>query len=205
MKNYFIVLIILLSFKTFAQKDPKTAFQQSRYELAVSCYKKDDLKKALDLFSVASRIKPENDLGKESTKQVDAIKTILRKNMMDQVLGTWRMTGDNPVWSQAATTAVSQSETEEIVEITAYKILFYEVNKKTKAKKMTSSEDLKYYNKDASDALFSDIILSDGTIWNCLLGENGDVLRVINIAKKTETGVEIIKSDNIERYFVKVK
>jgi hypothetical protein len=205
MKKYFIVLIILLSFKTFAQKDPKTAFQQSRYDLAVSCYKKDDLKKALDLFSVASRIKPENDLGKESIKQVDAIKTILRKNMMEQVLGTWRMTGDSPVWSQAATTSVNQSEVEEIVEITADKILFYEVNKKTKAKKMTSSEDLRYYNKEASDALFSDIILSDGTIWNCMLDENGNVLRVVNIAKKTETGIETIASNNTERYYVKVK
>lgn len=205
MKKYFTVLVILLSIKTFAQKDPKTAFQQSRYDLAVSCYKKDDLKKALDLFSVASRIKPENDLGKESVKQVDAIKTILRKNMMEQVLGTWRMTGDSPVWSQAATTSVNQSEEEEIVEITSDKILFYEVNKKTKAKKMTSSEDLKYYNKEASDALFSDIILSDGTIWNCTLDENGNVLRVVNIAKKTETGIETIASNNTERYYVKVK
>ncbi|WP_264553907.1 tetratricopeptide repeat protein [Flavobacterium sp. N2038] len=205
MKKYFTVLVILLSIKTFAQKDPKTAFQQSRYDLAVSCYKKDDLKKALDLFSVASRIKPENDLGKESVKQVDAIKTILRKNMMEQVLGTWRMTGDSPVWSQAATTSVNQSEEEEIVEITPDKILFYEVNKKTKAKKMTSSEDLKYYNKEASDALFSDIILSDGTIWNCTLDENGNVLRVINIAKKTENGLETIASNNTERYYVKVK
>ncbi|WP_431242576.1 hypothetical protein ACQ9BO_22570 [Flavobacterium sp. P21] len=203
MKKYPILLAFLLSLKCFAQNDSKTAFQKSRYELAVSYYQKADFRKALDLFSIASRLKPENELGKESAKKVDALKTILRNDALSRIVGTWKMTGDKPVWAQAK--GISQNETEEIIEINQDKILFYETNQKTQIKKLIKTEDLKYYNKDACDGVFSDIILSDGTIWTCLLNEETNVLHVINVARKKETGVEKITENNEEAYFVKVK
>ncbi|WPO78947.1 hypothetical protein [Flavobacterium sp. KACC 22761] len=203
MKKYPVLLVFLLSFKSFSQNDPKTAFQKSRYELAVSYYQKADFRKALDLFSIASRLKPENELGKESAKKVDALKTILRNDALSRIVGTWKMTGDKPVWAQ--TNGINQNETEEIVEIKEDKILFYETDQKTQIKKLIKTEDLKYYNKDASDDIFSDIILSDGTIWSCLLNEETNVLHVINVARKNETGIEKITENNEEAYFVKVK
>jgi len=203
MKKYPVLLVLLLSFKCFAQNDPKIAFQKSRYELAVSYYQKADFRKALDLFSIASRLKPENELGKESAKKVDALKTILRNDVLGHLVGTWKMTGDKPVWAQ--TNDVNQNEIEETIEISQDKILFYETDKKTQTKKLIKTEDLKYYNKDASDGIFSDIILSDGTIWSCLLNEETNVLHVINVARKNETGIEKITENNEEAYFIKVK
>lgn len=186
-----------------AQSDPKTAFQKSRYDLALSCYKKADFVKALDLFSIASKIKPENELGKEAIKKVDTLKMMLRKDIINKVIGTWKMNGDKPLWSvNVANTSANKAE--EFVEVNQNQILFYEVDSKTKAKKLIKSEDLKYYNKDEADSLFSAIILSDGTIWSCLLNEDADILHVINIAKRTENGVEKITSDNLERFYSKV-
>ncbi|WP_029272832.1 tetratricopeptide repeat protein [Flavobacterium sp. KJJ] len=204
MKKPLILIILLLCFKSFAQNDPKIAFQKSRYDLALSCYKKADFKKALDLFSVASRIKPENEVGRESIKKVDSLKIILRKNILDKAIGTWKMAGDKPVWSSTATDN-STKEIDEFVEITQNQISFYEVDKETKTKKLLHSEALVYYNKDASDAVFSDVILSDGTIWSCLLSEDSNTLHVINIAKKDETGVQKITSDNLEHFYTRVK
>lgn len=205
MKKPLIFLVLLFSCKIIAQNDPKVAFQKTRYELAVSCYKKADFVKALDLFSIASKIKPENELGKESVKKIDSLKIMLRKNIMDKVIGTWKMNGDKPLWSVDAASNASAKTIEELVEINEKQILFYEIDTKTKVKKLIKNEDLKYYNKDESDALFSAIILSDGTIWNCSLNEAADVLHVINIAKQTENGVEKINADNLERFYSKVK
>jgi hypothetical protein len=204
MKKPLIFLVLLFTCKTIAQNDPKVAFQKTRYELAVSCYKKADFVKALDLFSIASKIKPENEVGKESIKKVDTLKTMLRKSIMDKVIGTWKMNGDQPLWSVNAAN-ISAATVEELVEINQKQILFYELDTKTKAKKLIKSEDLVYYNNDQADALFSAIILSDGTIWNCSINENSDILHVINIAKQTENGVEKIKVDNLERFYSKVK
>ncbi|MDQ6470892.1 hypothetical protein RB619_09585 [Flavobacterium sp. LHD-80] len=203
MKNYFILVFMLVSIKNIAQTDIKIKFQKNKYDLAVSYYNKADFKNALDLFSIASKLKPENELGKESIKKVDALKNILRDDALSYIVGTWKMTGDKPTWAQ--TSGTGQNQIEEIVEISEEKILFYETDTKTQIKKLIKTEDLKYYNKDASDAAFSDIILSDGTIWSCLLNKETNVLHVINIGKKTETGFEKITSDNKEAYFVKMK
>ncbi|CAD5343992.1 tetratricopeptide repeat protein [Flavobacterium bizetiae] len=205
MKKKLFFIVLLVSFKNFAQDNSKIAFQKSRYELAVSYYKKADFKKAIDLFYVASKIKPENEIGQESLKKVDTLKDILRENIMNQALGTWKMIGDKPIWAVSQTNSDAEKDFEELVEINQNEILFFEKNKKTQEKKLTKTEKLVYYNKEKSDAGFSDIILSDGTIWHCMINESSDELRVINIATQGENGVEKIENNNIERFYSKVK
>ena len=203
MKNYLNIVFLLLAISTFAQNDAKAKFQKNKYELAISYYKKSDFKNALDLFSVASKIRPENELGQESIKKVDTLKSILRKDIMEKAVGIWKMTGDKPVWA-VKTANDSQKQVDEFVEITQNKIVFYEQDKKTLAKKIVKTEDLIYYNRDKSDSLFSAIILSDGTIWNCTISENANTLHVINIAKQTEKGVEKIENENPEYFYMKI-
>ena len=204
MQKALFFIVLLISFKSVAQNDSKAAFQKSRYDLAMSYYQKSDFVKALDLFSIASKIKPENQLGKDAFKKIDTLKTMLRKNILSKIIGTWKMTGDKPIWSVNANLKSNVNGIEELIEISQSKIVFYEQDLKTKVKKTIKSEDLAYYNKDESDALFSAVILSDGTIWSCLLNDDSTVLHVINIAKQTEKGIEKITSDNLERYFSKV-
>jgi hypothetical protein len=203
-KPLFFIFLLIVS-KTIAQNDPKTAFQKSRYELAVSCYKKADFKKALDLFHIASKIKPENEIGQESLKKIDTLKTVLRESILAQAVGTWKMIGDKPIWAVGNADNKVQKEIDEFVEINQNQIVFYEKNKKTQEKKITKSENLVYYNKDKSDSLFSDVILSDGTVWNCTINEDSDELHVINVGKKDENGFEKIETDNMELFYSKVK
>ncbi|MCD9574410.1 hypothetical protein [Flavobacterium soyae] len=203
MKNYLNLIILLLSIHCIAQDDAKAKFQKNKYEMAVSCYKKADFKNALDLYSVASKIRPENDLGKESIKKVDTLKKILRKEILDEALGIWKLIGDKPVWSVNTESDLKNALVEESIEINNTQILFYEQDKKTLAKKLLKTENLVFYNKDESDSLFSAIILSDGTVWNWTIDENGRTLHVINIAKKTEKGVEKIETNNLERFYSK--
>lgn len=205
MKKLLLLIVLSIVSKTFAQNDSKTAFQKSRYELAVSYYKKADFKKALDLFHLASRIKPDTEIAKESIQKVDTLKTVLREAILTQALGTWKMNGDKPVWASNQNEKSVEKDTEEFIAIMPTEILFYEKNKKTQEKKIIKTEPLVYYNQQESDALFSDVILSDGTIWNCSINEKSDELRVINVGKTSDNGVEKIENNNIERFYVKVK
>lgn len=203
MKKGIVLMLLFVSFNSFAQLDPKAAFQKRKYEMAVSYYKKDDLKNALDLFSVASRLKPDNEIGKESAKFVDTLKIILRKRIMDNAVGTWKILGNKPSW------AVSDKNKEEnyydILEISTTKISNFEVNKITKEKKLVKSQDLVFYNEVASDALYSQVILSDGKIWNCIFNENWTEMHTICVGKKENDKVEKITINNDELFFVKVK
>lgn len=205
MRKALLFIFLVIANKTIAQNASKTAFQKNRYELAVSCYEKADYKNALELFHVAYKMKPDTKIGEESIKKIDTIKTVLRKTALNSAIGTWKMAGDKPVWAVGQTQNNQQKDFDELVEITQSEILFYEKNKKTQEKKLVKSEELVYYNKDESDALFSDIILSDGTIWNCQINEKADEMRAINVGKKDENGLTEIDSDNDERYYVKVK
>ena len=204
-KNYVTLLILLLlTVKIFAQDDAKAKFQKNKYELAISYYKKADFKNALDLFSVASKIRPENELGQQSIKKVDTLKALLRKDIKTKALGIWKMTGDKPVWAVKPTDNALNAVADQFVEISETKIVFYEQDKKTLVKKVIKTEDLVYYNKDKADSLFSAIILSDGTIWNCSLNESATVLHVINIARQSQNGIEKIESENLERFYMKM-
>lgn len=204
MKNYLpTIVLLLLSISSFAQKDHKASFQKSRYELAVSYYKKADFKNAIDLFSIAGKILPDNELGKESIKKVDTLKIMLRKDILKSMLGIWKMKGDKPIWSVDAANNSKNITTEECIEINPNQILFYELDKKTFVKKLIKTENLVFYNKDQSDALFSAIILSDGSIWDFSVNEKTNVLHMINIAKQTTDGFEKIATNNMERFYTR--
>lgn len=203
MKKKLFFIVLLICFKNFAQNNPKIAFQKSRYELALDYYEKADYKKAIDLFYIASKIKPDNAIGQESIKKVDTLRTVLREHLLKQAIGIWKMVGDKPVWAANQNNATSQKDFEELIEIKDDEIFSYEKNKKTQEKKLIKSEKLVYYNKEKSDALFSDIILSDGTVWNCTI--NGNELHVINVGKKGDEGIEKITDNNTERFYIKVE
>lgn len=205
MKKPLLLIVLLIVSRNFAQNNTNIAFQKSRYELAVSYYDKADYKKAIDLFYFASKIKPENALSIEAAKKVDTLQHILREEIMTQALGTWKMIGDKPIWAVNQANDSAGKEVEELVEIKPNEILFYEKNNKTKETKLIKSEKLVYYDGTETNSLYSDIILSDGTVWHCLINDSSNELRVINIGKKDENGFEKITNDNIEHFYSKVK
>ncbi|TPG42071.1 hypothetical protein [Flavobacterium pectinovorum] len=201
MRNALFFIVLLITFKTSAQNNSKITFQKNRYELAVSYYKKADFINAIDLFYMACKLIPDNEIGIESSKKVDVLRTILRDNIMVQALGTWKSVGDKPGW------AIYKKEKvfDEFIEVTNMQILFYKKDKITQEQKLTNTEDLVYYNGEDSDPSFSNIILSNGTIWHCAINNNSSELHVINIAKKDENGIDKIQNNNAEEFYVKVK
>ncbi len=204
MKNTFVLLVLLTTFQFFGQNDQKAAFQKNKYELAVSYYKKANFVKAIDLFSLAAKIKPENEIAQESSKMVDTLREVLRKQILDHAIGTWKRSGNQPVWVSAQTNSTNETLFDEVIEIKEDSILFFEVNRKTKIKKLIKTENLIYNDSNNTVSLFSEIILSNGTIWNCNIDERTNVLHVVNVAVKRKERVEKIEANNEESYYVKI-
>ena len=203
MKNYLFLIVLLFSAKSIAQNASKETFQKNKYELALSYLKKSEYVKALDLFSLASKIKPESEIGQESLREIDTLKEILRKDVLEKISGTWLVTGDKPSWTVTAHEDFKKQKVDKLVEIAQDKILFYERDRKSKVKTLVKTEDLLYFNDDRSDSLYSAFILSDGRIWDCVLNEDSKVMRAINIAKYGKKGVQKITENNPEVYFIR--
>jgi hypothetical protein len=205
-KLYFLIVILSLTIPIFAQNNSKITFQKNKYELAVSYFKKADFEKAIDLYYTASRIIPENEIGIASLKKVDSLRVILREKLLDKALGTWKTVGNKPGWATNQATNNAGKTSDDLVEVNKTKILYFEKNKKTQEKKLIKTEDLVYYNgENSEDASYSNVILSDGKVWHCSINDSSNEMHVINIAKKDENGTEEIKSDNEERFYIKVE
>jgi hypothetical protein len=205
MKKYFILIFLLSFLWNYGQDDPKSKFQKTRYDLAVSYLNKSDFANALDLFSMASKIKPDNEIAKKSIEKIDELKELLRKELLEKTNGSWLKLGNKPDWTMEAKEAFKNKTTDELIEMNKTQILFYEKDRKTNTKKLIKTENIVFYNKDKSDALFSAFILSDGAIWNCIVNENSDMLHFINIAHKSGDVVEKITENNQEWFFVRMK
>ncbi|MDQ8012764.1 MAG: hypothetical protein REI96_09975 [Flavobacterium nitrogenifigens] len=203
MKNTLVLIVLLSTFQFFGQNNQKIVFQKNKYELAVAYYKKADFVKAIDLFSLAANIKPDSEIGIDAVNKVDTLRKLLRKKILNLAVGTWKRIGNQPIWSTAAAND-NQSSFDELIEIKVNEILFYEVDKKTKEKKLLKRENLVYNNASCTASVFSEIILSDGTIWYCSLNEKSNILHVINVAVKTKEGVQKIINDNEESYYAKI-
>ncbi|KRD12765.1 hypothetical protein ASE21_02325 [Flavobacterium sp. Root901] len=204
MKNYLILIILLFSVKSISQNDTKEKFQKNKYDLGISYFKKSDFVKALDQFSIASKIKPDNEIAQQALKKVDTLKEILRKDILAKVNGTWLMTGDKPDWTLSAKEDFKNKKVDKLIEVVQDKLLFYDQDRKSKVKTLTKTENIIYFNNDKSDSLYSAIILSDGKIWDCFLDENSKTIRAVNIAEKGENGIEKITDTNKEVYYIKV-
>lgn len=204
MKNYLILIILLFSVKSISQNDTKEKFQKNKYDLGISYFKKSDFVKALDQFSIASKIKPDNEIAQQALKKVDTLKEILRKDILAKVNGTWLMTGDKPDWTLSAKEDFKNKKVDKLIEVVQDKLLFYDQDRKSKVKTLTKTENIIYFNNDKSDPLYSAIILSDGKIWDCFLDENSKTIRAVNIAEKGENGIEKITDTNKEVYYIKV-
>ncbi|WP_406844219.1 hypothetical protein [Flavobacterium soyae] len=205
MKNYLILIILLFSVKSIAQNASKETFQKNKYELALSYLKKSEYVKALDLFSLASKIKPENKIGQESLREIDTLKEILRKDVLEKISGTWLVTGDKPIWTVKTSENFNNQKVDKLVEVAQDKILFYEQDRASKVKKLIKTEDLLYFNTDRADSLYSAFILSDGRVWDCIFDEDIRIMRAINIAKHGKKGIQKITENNPEVYFVRMK
>ena len=81
---------------------------------------------------------------------------------------------------------------------------FYDITEKKIDSSKTEVIILVYNDKNGSASLFSEIILADGTIWNCSINEKGNILHVINVAIEKENGIEKITTNNLERFYVKI-
>ncbi|SHH42007.1 hypothetical protein [Flavobacterium defluvii] len=205
MKNFLILIIFFCSVTTKSQNADKEKFQKNKYELAVSYLKKSNYIKALEQFSIASKIKPETEIAINSLQEIDTLKDILRKEILEKISGTWIMTGNKPIWTVDSHKEFKEKNNDELIEVNQDKILFYKQDRKSKIKTLIKTEDLVYFNNDRADDLYSAIILSDGKIWDYYLDENNTVLRAINIAKKGRKGVEKIETNNKEVYYTKAK
>lgn len=153
MKNS-ILIIILISLKSFGQKNDADNYQKEWFEKAKIELERPDLAGALIQFYWAYENNKESELGKVCLKKIDSLKPLVRKEQIDKWKGTWKL-------------ANNESKDEHFLEISETEIRFYEKVNGNTEKKLVKTEKIIFNEINyGSYPTYWELIFSDNQIWN---------------------------------------
>lgn len=202
MKKITLIFVSLFSVQSWSQSDQKMWLQKNKYDSAISYFNKNEFDVAADLFLFAYKIKPDSELGKISKNKFDSLKPVIRKKLIDKLVGTWKMNGNIPSWSQR--NLKREKIENELMIIDSDKISYYLQNNSTKEMKLIKSEAIVFYDSFEKNNHVTEVLTSDMRLWSYCLDEDLKNLRAINTGKVTVTGKTKIDLNNEEIYYERI-
>ncbi|MNQ41734.1 hypothetical protein D3C85_554210 [compost metagenome] len=192
------VVVFLLSISVFSQNNNDTEVLQTKEFNSANEYLKNSyLETAMNSFYYANRLNSKTLIGSISAKRADSLKIILRKNLITELAGNWKMFDDVPSWVMREDSIVGK-----MIQINGNEIQFYELIKKATHWKLIKTEKILYSDSLSSDSSYSELIYSNNEIWQYSIDEKTGYLNLTYTGDKTETGrTEIICGTVTKTYF----
>jgi hypothetical protein len=188
----------LLSIPVFSQNNNDTEdLQTKEFNLANEYLKNAYLTTAINSFYYVNRLNSKTLIGNISIKRADSLKIILRKNLITELDGNWKMFDDVPSWVMREDNVVGK-----MIQINGNEIQFYELIKNAKSWKLIRTEKILYSDSLSGDSSYSELIYSNNEIWQYSIDEKTGYLNLTYTGDKTETGrTEIICGTVTKTYF----
>ncbi|KQX15916.1 hypothetical protein [Flavobacterium sp. Root420] len=188
----------LLSIPVFSQDNNDTEdLQTKEFNLANEYLKNAYLTTAINSFYYVNRLNSKTLIGNISVKRADSLKIILRKNLITELTGNWKMFDDVPSWVMREDSIVGK-----MIQINSNEIQFYELIKNAKSWKLVKPEKILYSDSLSGDSSYSELIYSNNEIWQYSIDEKTGYLNLTYTGDKTETGrTEIICGTVTKTYF----
>ena len=189
----------LLSIPVFSQDNNDTEdLQTKEFNLANEYLKNAYLTTAINSFYYVNRLNSKTLIGNISVKRADSLKIILRKNLITELTGNWKMFDDVPSWVMREDRIVVK-----MIQININEIQFYELIKNAKSWKLVKPEKILYSDSLSGDSSYSELIYSNNEIWQYSIDEKTGYLNLTYTGDKTETGrTEIICGTVTKTYFL---
>ena len=203
MRNIFNIIIFLITFNSFSQENRKSEIQIERYNKALDFISEGINSKAMSYLYSAHFIIPNSEIGIKALGKYDSIKPHFRKELINKIQGTWRLTKYGTNWG--FTNKNNLNENENILEITKNELHFYEQNIDTKERNLLKIEKLEFAEPSGFYSSCTDITFSDNQIWNYSLKGSKDILYAFNTGQLTENSRTVMSCGNSENYYERIK
>jgi hypothetical protein len=196
-----VIIAFLLSFQGWCQSNGDTEdLQKNEFNAANEYLKNSYLETAMNSFYYANRLNSKTLIGNLSIKRADSLKIILRKNLITELAGNWKMFDDVPSWVIREDSIVGK-----MIQINSNEIQFYELIKNAKSWKLIKTEKILYSDSLSSDSSYSELIYADNQIWQYLTDEKTGYLNLTNTGEKTKTGRTDIICGTIKKTYFKLQ
>lgn len=195
------VVACLLSLQVFSQNNNDTeGLQTSEFNLANEYLKNSYLTTAINSFYYVNRLNPKTEIGNLALKKADSIKIILRKALINELTGNWKMIDDVPSWVMREDSIVGQ-----MIKITSSEIQFFELIKNAKNWKLAKTEKIFYSDEFSEGSSYADLVYSNNEIWQYWIDEKTGYLNLTNTGEKTETGRTDILCGTVRKTYFKLQ
>lgn len=203
MKKITIAVLLLFTLTSWSQDDKRLWLQGNKYSLGLSYFQKKQFNKAIEPLLFAYKINSESEIGKKTKNIIDSLKPIVRNNLINKIIGTWSLNGNEPTWARKDLKATRDSDS--LMVISNQEIAYYVKNIKTKETKLIKTDKIEFYEGFENDYSVTEIVNSDNELWVYIVDESSNSLHLIQTGTITSSGRKRIDIDNKEAYYSRIK
>ena len=196
MKTHFFILILLMSSSSWAQDAYRIQYQKDNFESAKEILKYGDDVLSIRQFLLTASIIPKSDIARIALIKSDSIKSIIRKNKINQLIGNWKWIPQDANWAIRDDGLVGK-----MITINPTEILFFELYKKSKKWQLVKKEILHFSEKPELYS-FAELVYSNKEIWDYTIDVESGELKTFYIGEENGFGFSEMICGNLEfRYF----
>ena len=190
MKKLYILFLFLVSFQLFGQNKNIIELQDYWYNKAKNDLNNQKINSAFIGYYFSYEIVPNSSLGEKSLKISDSLKNILRKELIKNLIGNWKIKFPKKIKSKKDKEQYNQLG--KILMITNDSIFYFKRKKDLKFKKYLSSQKISFCNLETLFPIYADIIHSNKIIWNYHINKRKNILTItksgelLSIGNRTE-------------------
>lgn len=203
MKKITIAVLLLCTLNSWSQDDKKLWLQGNKYSLGLSYFQKKQFNKAIEPLLFAYKINSESEIGKKSKNIIDSLKSIVRNNFINKIIGTWSLNGNEPTWVRKDLKAPKDSDS--LMVISNQEIAYCVKNIKTKETKLIKTDKIEFYEGFENDYSLTEMVNPDNELWMYIVDESSNSLHLIQTGTITSSGRKRIDIDNKEAYYSRIK
>jgi hypothetical protein len=199
MKNYILPLLLLLTTALWAQDNDRNEYQQQEFKLAQNSLENHDYLVAIEGFAIAYKINPKSETAQIALKKADSIKTILRKDKINSLIGNWKWISKDANWAIRDDGLVGK-----MITITTDEILFYELYRHSKKWDLVKIEKITF-SENTESYFYTEILYSNNEIWEYTINKDSGELTAFYIGEKIEDNYTQLVCGNPVFYYFKLQ
>jgi hypothetical protein len=196
MKNHVLILFLLISSSIRSQDADRIQYQKDIFESAKEILKHGDDVLSIKRFLLTASIIPKSEIAHIAIIKSDSIKSIIRKNKINQLIGNWKWIPQDANWVIRDDGLVGK-----MITINPTEILFFELYKKSKKWELIKKETIHFSEKPELYS-FAELVYSNKEIWDYTINKESGELKAFYIGEENELGFSEMICGNLEfRYF----
>jgi hypothetical protein len=199
LKKYLFTLLLLTSTQIWSQNTNRNQYQKEIFDKVKNTLNSNNYTVAIREYLLVYNMNAKSEIAQIAIKKADSIKSIVRNNKTNKLLGNWKWISKDGNWAIREDDLIGK-----MITINTDEILFSELYRNSKKWELVNTEKIKF-SENPESYTFTEFLYSNKEIWDYTIDENSGELKAYFIGKKTEEGFTEMICGNQTLYYFKLQ